>query len=389
MPSILIVDDNLINLKILSSFLKKEELTFETANDGIIALDLLSKKKFDLILLDIMMPGMDGYEVCSILKKDKALSEIPIIFLTGLTDSESIIKGFELGAVDYITKPFIKSELLIRVTTQLKIKENNELLIYYLHQIQERNREIFNSIDYARYIQNAVLNTSEKNLEFLPEHFFLDIPKDVLSGDFYSCYFTDKKIIVAVLDSSGHGVPGALLSILGITLLNEIIINNHITQPDKILDLLRKKIITTLAQKKETNSIKDAIEGSVICFDSGSQKLLYSGAYNPMILIRDGKIINIKADRMPIGYYEVDGDFTLHEVEIKRDDTVYLFSDGIIDQFGGPENKRFMIKHLKEILMNNQNKPMIRQKEILLKELNQWKGELIQTDDILVFGVRF
>jgi phosphoserine phosphatase RsbU/P len=389
LPSVLIVDDNVKNLQILGGFLQNEELIVEFAIDGMSALNWLDKKKFDLILLDIMMPGMDGYEVCSLIKKNPAFSEIPIIFITAKTDSESIIKGFETGAVDYITKPFIQSELLVRVKTQLNIKKANEQLIHYLHQIEERNRQISDSIDYAKYIQNAVISISEKNLKFLPEHFILNLPKDILSGDFYWLCEADNRLIIAVMDCTGHGVPGALMSILGITLLNETVLHDHIIQPDKILESLRYKIIRALGQNKGIGNIKDGIEGSVIWFDPKSNKLLYSGAFNPLILIHNGEIFEIKADRIPIGYYEVNGEFTLHKIDIEKNDTIYLFSDGIIDQFGGPGNRRFMIKHLKDLLAGNHKKAMNRQKEILIEELNQWKGDLVQTDDILVLGIRF
>jgi CheY-like chemotaxis protein len=388
-PSVLIVDDNVKNLQILGGFLQNEKLIVEFAIDGKSALNWLDKKKFDLILLDIMMPGMDGYEVCSIIKKNPAISKIPIIFITAKTGSESIIKGFESGAVDYVTKPFIHSELLIRVKTQLNIKKANEQINHYLKEIEERNKNINDSIDYARYIQNAVISTSGKNLKYLPEHFFLDLPKDILSGDFYWLYEADNKIIIAVMDCTGHGVPGALMSILGITLLNEIVLHDHIIQPDKILESLRYKIIRALGQNKGIGNIKDGIEGSVIWFDPKANRLLYSGAFNPLIHIHNDEIFEIKADRIPIGYYEVNGNFTLHEIDIEKNDTIYLFSDGIIDQFGGLENRRFMIKHLKEILLGNHNKSMIQQKEIITEELNRWKGDSVQTDDILVLGIRF
>jgi len=387
--SVLIVDDNVNNLQVLGGFLQNEGLIVEFSLDGMSALNWLDKKKFDLILLDIMMPGMDGYEVCSLIKKNPAISEIPIIFITAKTDSGSIIKGFESGAVDYITKPFIQSELLVRVKTQIDIKKAKEQIIQYLHEIEERNRDISDSIEYAKNIQNAILSTAENNLKYLPEHFILYLPKDILSGDFYWLCKAEEKLIIAIMDCTGHGVPGALMSILGITLLNETVLHDHIIQPDKILESLRSKIIHALGQKKNSGFIKDGIEGSVICFDPGSNKLLYSGSYNPMIHIHADEIFVIKANRFPIGYYEINGKFTLNETDIKKNDTIYLFSDGIIDQFGGPINKRLMIKHLKELLLGNHNKTMKRQKEILIKELNRWKGDLVQTDDILVLGIRF
>jgi DNA-binding response OmpR family regulator len=387
--SVLIVDDNVKNLQVLGGFLRKEGILIEFALDGASALSWLDKKKFDLILLDVMMPGMDGFEVCKRIKNNPAISEIPIIFITAKTDSESVVKGFETGAVDYITKPFIHSELLVRVRTQLSIKRSNEQVALYLNQIEERNKDISDSIEYAKSIQNAVSSSSVKNLEYLPEQFILDLPKDILSGDFYWICKTEKKIIIAVMDCTGHGVPGALMSILGNTLLNETVLSDHIFRPDKILESLRSKIIRALGQRKGDGFIKDGIEGSVICFDTESNKLQYSGAFNPMILIHNGLIRDIKANRFPIGYYEVNGSFSLHEINIEKGDLIFLFSDGIVDQFGGPKNRRFMLKNLKDILTLNSNQTMVAQKELLIKELSEWKGSLDQTDDILVLGIRF
>jgi sigma-B regulation protein RsbU (phosphoserine phosphatase) len=387
--SILIVDDNVKNLQVLGGFLKIEGLSVEFALDGNSALRWLDKKKFDLILLDIMMPGMDGYEVCSVIKKNPLISEIPVIFITAKTDSESIVKGFESGAVDYITKPFIQSELIVRVKTQLCVSKSKEKILYYLHEIEERNTNINASIEYAKYIQTAVLNTSEKYFQYLPEHFFLYLPKDILSGDFYWVCKTGDKVIIAVLDCTGHGVPGALLSILGITLLNETVVHEHILQPDKILESLRTKIIRALGQKDGELKIKDGIEGIVICYEPGSKKLQYSGSFNPLILIHAGELTTIKADSFSIGFSDEIKSFTLHEIYVEENDTIYMFSDGIIDQFGGPVNRRFMIKHLKEIFVKNYAADMKLQKEILLHEINSWRGELVQTDDIMVMGIKF
>jgi sigma-B regulation protein RsbU (phosphoserine phosphatase) len=387
--SILIVDDNIKNLQVLGGFLQNEKMQVEFALDGISALNWLKKKNFDLILLDIMMPGMDGYEVCSILKKDPVNSEIPIIFITANTDTESIIKGFETGAVDYITKPFIQGELFARIKTQLKIKKSNEQIIHYMHEIEEQQINISSSINYARSIQNAVLSKSERNLKYLPEHFILYLPKDIVSGDFYWVWKMENKLVIAVMDCTGHGVPGAFMSILGITLLNEIVKNDHIISPDKILESLRSKIIKALGQKNGHGHIKDGIEGSIICYDLESNNLQYAGSCISMILINDIEIIDLKVDRIPIGYFETHENYSLHEIEIKKNDTIYLFSDGIIDQFGGPLNKKFMIKHLKEIFFANHNLNMSQQKEILSEELNVWMTDSVQTDDILVLGIRF
>jgi sigma-B regulation protein RsbU (phosphoserine phosphatase) len=386
--SILVVDDNVKNLQILGGILQNEGFQVEFALDGISALNWLENQEFDLVLLDIMMHGMDGFEVCSQIKKNRNCCETPIIFITAQTDSDSIVKGFETGAVDYITKPFIKNELLARVTTQLNVKRTKDQLKYYLKDIEEKNKNIGDSIEYASYIQNAVISTSENNLKVLPEHFIIYLPKDILSGDFYWISQTEGKVIVAVMDCTGHGVPGAIMSILGNTLLNEIILRDHILQPDQILNCLRSRIINALGQTKKGYQIKDGIDGSVICIDPGSDKIQYSGAFNPLILIHENQVIEIKADRIPIGYFEIIRDFTLNEIKINKNDMIYMFSDGIIDQFGGPYNKRFMLKKLKEILLRVHKRALSEQKEIIFSELNLWQNDFVQTDDILLLGIR-
>ena len=387
--SILIVDDNVKNLQVLGGFLQIEGWMVEFALDGVSALKWLEKRKFDLILLDIMMPGMDGYEVCSIIKKNPAIRDIPLIFITAKTDSESIVKGFEAGAVDYITKPFIKSELIVRVKTQLGISSTKVQILNYLHKIEEHNMNISASIEYAKYIQTAVLSTSEKHYKYLPEHFLLYLPKDILNGDFYWICKTGNKLIVAIMDCTGHGVPGALMSILGMTLLNETVVHENLLQPDRILESLRTKIIQALGKRASDGHLRDGIEGIVISIDTGSKKLLYSGSFNPLILIHNDELVCIKGDSFPIGYYDENRNFTLHEIDVEKGDVIYMFSDGIIDQFGGPVNRRFMVRHLKDIFFENHKADMKLQKEILIKEINVWKGDLVQTDDIIVMGIRF
>jgi sigma-B regulation protein RsbU (phosphoserine phosphatase) len=332
---------------------------------------------------------MDGYEVCSIIKKNPVISEIPVIFITAKTDSESIIRGFGAGAVDYINKPFIQSELLVRVKTQLSISRSKEQALHYLNEIEEKNSNISSNIEYAKYIQTAVLSISEKYLKNMPEHYIIYLPKDILSGDFYWVFTIGKKLIIAIMDCTGHGVSGALMSILGITLLNECVTHDHILQPDKILDSLRTKLIHALGQKEGVDHLHDGIEGIVICYDSESKILQYSGSFNPLIMIHAGEMICIKADMFPIGFYDDNMTFTLHEIDIEENDIIYMFSDGILDQFGGPVNRRFMIKHLKEIFRYNHSADMKLQKEILLEEINLWRGKLDQTDDIIVMGIRF
>jgi len=193
------------------------------------------------------------------------------------------------------------------------------------------------------------------------------------------------------MDCTGHGVPGALMSTLGVTLLNEIVLTNRILKPDLILENLRSKLIKALSQKGYSGIIKDGIEGSVFCFDTMMKQFHYSGSCNSMIIIHEDKLEEIKPKRIPIGYSDKEVDFENVTLDLSKNDLVYMFSDGYVDQFGGPEakTKRFMIKRFKGILMANHLLPLEQQKETLLSELLTWKGDSDQTDDILVLGIRF
>ena len=335
------------------------------------------------------MPGMDGFEVCSLLKKNPSYSETPIIFITAKTDSESIIKGFESGAVDYITKPFIKSELLARVRLQVDIKKSKDKILLYLNKIEVQNRYMKDSIGYARKIQNSILSSSSVILADIPDNFILLLPKDIISGDFYWHCKLNNKIVLAVMDCTGHGVPGALMSILGVTLLNEIVLHENIMEPDKILESLRRKTISSLGQDQEAMKVKDGMDGSVINYDPDTGVLNFSGGFNPVIHIHNHEITVIKGDRLPIGYYERIGKFTLKTINIEKGDIIYLFSDGYKDQFGGPKSKKIMAGRFRELLLKFHDLPLIAQKTELLDYLNKWKGDEEQTDDILIVGIRF
>jgi CheY-like chemotaxis protein/serine phosphatase RsbU (regulator of sigma subunit) len=386
---ILVVDDNLKNIQVLGGFLQAEGFEVEFSLDGKSALNWIGKQDFDLILLDIMMPEMDGFEVCTIIKQNPEHKDLPVIFITAKVDHESIIKGFEIGAVDYITKPFIKSELLARVKTHVEIKQSRDRLARFLKEIEAKNRNITASIEYAKNIQNALLRASEGFEEVLPEHFILFQPKDIVSGDFYWFTFIDNYIVIAIMDCTGHGVPGALMSTLGVAFLNETVLGERTLDPCLILESLRKKLINSLGQRGYSGTIKDGIEGSIICFDLMMKQVRFSASFNPLLHIHDGEIAVVIADRVPIGYFDRPVEFTCKTINLSPGDIVYLFTDGIIDQFGGPQSKRFMIKRFKEILLANHNLPLAMQKEKLVAELNQWKADAEQTDDILVLGIKF
>src|SRR6056297_978353 len=263
-----------------------------------------------------------------------------------------------------------------------KIKKQHDL-------VQKQNKKIEDSILYAKRIQSAVLPPNRFVQHLLSEHFIFYKPRDIVSGDFYWTKQIDEKIYIAAADCTGHGVPGALMSMLGITFLNEIVNKNPEIHANEILNELRTHIISSLRQ---TGSIGDTRDGLdiALCIINHDRKLMeYAGANNPLYFIRDGEHSEIKANRMPIGIHRrAKESFNNHEIHLRKDDLVYIFSDGFIDQFGGKEGRKFLTGNFKRLLLENHQKPLSEQKQILENTFHQWKGDRKQLDDILVIGFK-
>ncbi|MCT4587059.1 MAG: response regulator [Carboxylicivirga sp.] len=385
-PTILLVDDSSVNLEILKEALKRYKTI--TATNGDAAMEIaFSRNKPDLILLDIIMPGLDGYEVCKILKQNEQSKDIPIIFITAQTDAESILKGFEAGAVDYITKPFNILELKARVKTQLTIKMARDQNQRLINKIKTVNKKLTDSIEYAQKIQNASLPQKEYLNQVLPEHFVLLKPRDIVSGDFYWVEQTNDKTIVVAADCTGHGVPGAFMSMFGVAYLHEIVGKNKITQPAEILNELRRIVIASLKQD-EDSEIKDGMDISVISIDKAKQEIEFAGAFNDLLIIRDNNMQIIQADHMPVSIGEVDRPYTNHVFNYQSGDCIYLYTDGYPSQFGGPNDKKLMQKGFRNLLMENHHYPMNQQADIFENFFDMWKGINDQIDDVLVMGIK-
>ncbi|MCK5170796.1 MAG: SpoIIE family protein phosphatase, partial [Bacteroidales bacterium] len=217
-------------------------------------------------------------------------------------------------------------------------------------------------------------------------------PKDIVSGDFYWIETIDNKEMIAAVDCTGHGVPGAFLSLLGHGMLTKIVREYGILEPAKILDQLDIEIINALHQKDVEGDlvVNDGMDLALICYNKDTQILEYAGGYNPLIMIRNGELEEIKADRFPIGMSSAHEakKFTNQEIKVEKGDAFYIFSDGYADQFGGEDNKKFKTGKLKNLLVSIQNKSMEEQKTILNQTLEEWRGEYEQIDDILLIGVR-
>lgn len=258
------------------------------------------------------------------------------------------------------------------------------------YELAQKNADITSSIQYAKRIQSAILPELQVIYEHLPESFVLYKPKDIVSGDFY--WFAQKNgiNILAVGDCTGHGVPGALMSMIGHNLLNQIVQEKGIVEPDQILFELNIGVRAALKQDHNEQDTTDGMDIAICCFDTVRKEVLYAGALRPLIVIRKSLLTKIESDRFPIGGSQDTRDkkFTLHRFPVESGDLLYMFSDGFADQFGGEKGKKFMVKNLLQKLTLIQDKPMKEQALLLEKTFDDWKAGYQQVDDVLVVGVR-
>jgi len=272
----------------------------------------------------------------------------------------------------------------LRVTRrQKKVIEEQKSLV------EEQKKDITDSIRYGENIQQALLPTIDDLKEVLPDGFVLFQPKDIVSGDFYWLQHHNDRVYLAVCDCTGHGVPGAFMSMIGSSLLDEAVVEKGITQPNEIFFEVRKGIINALKQTEDYSSQKDGMDAALIAWDKGAA-LQVASAYNPVLIIRNGELKEIKPDKQPVGFLTgKQKEFTHHEVALEKGDTVYMFSDGYHDQFGGHKGKKFKLAKFKKLLLSIQDNTMNEQRVILEDTMRKWKGETEQVDDILVMGIRF
>ena len=286
-----------------------------------------------------------------------------------------------------------------KAANQLLEKQNKEIE-KQSDQLKEQNRivnnqkeEIIDSIVYASRIQNALLTPKDYLDRVLPKYFILNKPRDIVSGDFYWVRKIEDQLVITVADCTGHGIPGAFMSLLGMAFLNEIISiphKNGVLNAAGILERLREKVIKSLHQKFEISETNEGIDMSLIIIDLKTNILQYAGAMNPLIIISGNELAEYKADRMPIGIHQHQGNpFTNKEYQVQHGDILYLFTDGYIDQFGGSENQRFTKQRLKKMLLELHHLPVQEQQKLLDAGIEDWKGaKNDQIDDILIMGLR-
>ena len=270
------------------------------------------------------------------------------------------------------------------------LAERNYEIEVQSEEINSKNRRITDSIYYAKRIQKAALTPTEQLDKFFGPNFFtLFKPKDIVSGDFYLAKQKGDLTFLAVADCTGHGVPGAFMSMMGISLLNEVLNHPDVNDPAVALSMLRDKVIDALHQKTGIGGFKDGMNISMCTINSETHEMLFSGSYHPIYIIRDGELFEFRGDRIPISIYTKTKDaFSYHRFQLQSNDMVYLYTDGFVDQIGGPQNKKFYPKPFKKLLQDISAQPMEQQRDCLDETIEKWRGSEEQIDDILVLGVK-
>ncbi len=275
-----------------------------------------------------------------------------------------------------------RTEEVVRQKEQIEIK-NAELEVLFKH--------VTDSIKYAKRIQEAILPPDSLINKLLPNSFVFYKPKDIVSGDFYWIHEKKGKTLFSAIDCTGHGVPGAFMSIVGHNILKQVVDSSANLTPAYIMDRLNEGVSETLHHGQDAAHAKDGMDLAFCTIDFKTLELQYAGAYNPLYVVRNNELIQIKGDKFPIGLFLGDAKknkFTNHTIQLEKGDMVYIFSDGYADQFGGPQGKKFMIGHFREFITELSSKPIDEQKYLITKTLKSWSGKEDQVDDILVIGLR-
>ena len=317
-------------------------------------------------------------------KKDStelALKQLEIKNINDRLEKQKLRQYLLYGGIS----TFIVLALILFVGFQRK-KKDNLLIEKQKKVVEEKNKEITDSILYAKRIQNAILPPNKVVKEYLQESFIYYKPKDIVAGDFYWLEQKDKKILFAAADCTGHGVPGAMVSVICNNGLNRSVREYGITDPGKILDKAREIVVKEFEKSEE--DVKDGMDIALCSLEGNTLK--YAGAHNPLWIIRSGSNVveEIKANKQPIGKFDNPEPYKTHSIKLSKGDTIYIFSDGYADQFGGEKGKKMKTTNFKKLLLSIKNESMDKQKEQINRAFEEWKGDLEQLDDVCVIGVR-
>ncbi len=398
-------------LKIVEVEKSNYESIIEQANDAMLVIDIVDGKVHQC---NPSAAQLLGYTKAELEKKTlfqlqpKELVEKSSRTVADVWDK----KGLIYSDIPFVTKegnfipvecsakvaPFAGRPAIVIYARDITERLKMEKEIFVQNEIiEEKNKDITASIEYSKRIQRSVFIEKKKIKEHAPDSFILFKPRDIVSGDFY--WFTkthsaaqpeNSLLVVAAVDCTGHGVPGAFMSIIGHTLLNRTVDNPEIASPADALNFINREIKKTLNQKAYEAAIRDGMDIALSVIDFKNLNLSFAGANNPLYIVRDSELIELKGTKQPItaSNDSVTFPFTNENFELKKGDAIYLFTDGFADQFGGPRGKKFMYKRFREALISVQDKSMEEQKDLLFAAFQEWKGELDQVDDVLIIGIK-
>ena len=282
------------------------------------------------------------------------------------------------------TKNLNKTRKLLKEKNQALDKIEQQILMLEL-----RDKDMTDSLIYAQRIQEALLPSEDYFRKYFKDSFVLFRPKDIVSGDFYWIGEKGEKIFVVAADCTGHGVPGALMSVIGLEIIDKTINEDNIENPSAILSVMNKGLEKTFSREKNIGTIiRDGMDIGLCVIDKKKKKIEYAGAFFPLYLIRDDSLIEIKGDKIIIGMNPEGLSYTRHEFDLRKDDIIYIFSDGYVDQFGGTENKKFMYRRFRYLLLTIHRFPVNDQKSILEENIKTWMNGNSQIDDIMVIGFK-
>ncbi len=400
---ILHIEDNAYDAELIQRELKKSGIRHSTRtvtnrNDMLNELNTFFP---DIIISDHHLPEFSSVEAFQLVKE--TTPELPFIIVSGSISEEFAVERINAGVDDYILKNnlvrlscAIKSTLCKKeIQKQKNISESlNKNLSEALNSLEEKNKEILDSINYAKRLQLAVMPSPEEINLLVDDHFILNRPKDIVSGDFYFIEPIDardgrKLTALAVADCTGHGVPGAFMSMLSYGILKNSLTEKSVNSSADVLNFLNTGISKIFRETSTQCKVRDGMDISFCVLDNETKMLYFSGANNPGVIIKkDRSIIELTPDKQPIGYFENSRPFKTYAVQLESGDKLYLFSDGYMDQFGGPLGKKLQYKNMIDKLREVSNKGMTEQKLLLDHFFEMWKGDLKQVDDVLVLGIK-
>lgn len=344
------------------------------------------KEKTDLEAVTNQIATLNSLNELERKEQDLALSKQTNQLISAENDRKSnlILGLFLIGGLIVISLVISFRSNQEKKKANALLNQQNEEIEDQKSLIEQKQTEILDSIHYAKRIQESLLVQQELLKEALPESFIFFQPKDIVSGDFYWATKRNGKFYLAICDSTGHGVPGAFMSALNITFLSEAINQLGVSEPGKIFDHVRKRLVESISH----DGARDGMDGVLFCFDESNRKLAYAAAYNNPVLVRGGELIKFPADKMPVGKSDLMTEFQTYTIDLEPGDELFAYTDGYADQFGGEKGKKLKLANLHEYLLRISTEKTMEQHELLKNHFRSWKGNLDQVDDVCLFGVK-